>query len=43
MVPDVPAILTIKDDGIVRFVERIYSPGTTDVEIENGFDFNISG
>lgn len=36
-------VLFIKDDGNVRFIERVFFPGTTNIEAENGFDFRVSG
>lgn len=35
-------ILFIKDDGSVRFVERTFFPGTSDIEEETGYDFKIT-
>ncbi len=34
-------ILNIRDNGRVRFIERIFKPGTNEVEEENGYDFSF--
>lgn len=36
-------LIFIKYDGTVRFVERVYEPGTERVSEENGYDFTLAG